>query len=89
MEVMSQRVPAVSTRLSGIPELVVHDRTGLLASPDDPASLAHELRRLLGSPALRARLAQAAVAHVDAEFSQEVNLRRLLDCFGSVPATEG
>ena len=79
----------VSTRLSGIPELVAHDRTGLLASPDDPASLAHELRRLLGSPALRARLAQAAVAHVDAEFSQEVNLRRLLDCFGSVPVTEG
>ena len=88
MEAMSQRVPVVSTRLSGIPELVVHDRTGLLASPDDPASLAHELRRLLGSPALRTRLAQAAVAHVDAEFSQEVNLRRLLECFGSVPATE-
>jgi len=81
MEAMSQRVPVVSTRLSGIPELVVHDSTGLLASPADPASLAHELRRLLDSPALRSRLAEAAVLHVEAEFGQEVNLDRLLGYF--------
>lgn len=77
MEAMSQRVPVMSTRLSGIPELVVHDRTGLLASPADPASLAHELRRLLDRPALRSRLAEAAVLHVEAEFGRDVNLDRL------------
>lgn len=81
MEAMSQRVPVVSTRLSGIPELVVHDSTGLLASPADPVSLAHELRRLLDSPDLRSRLANAAVLHVQAEFGQEVNLDRLLGYF--------
>ena len=81
MEAMSQRVPVVSTRLSGIPELVVHDSTGLLASPADPASLAHELRRLFDSPGLRSRLADAAVRHVQAEFGQELNLDRLLGYF--------
>ena len=81
MEAMSQRVPVVSTRLSGIPELVVHDSTGLLASPADPASLAHELHRLLDSPALRSRLAEAAALHVEAEFGQEVNLDRLQGYF--------
>ena len=81
MEAMSQRVPVVSTRLSGIPELVVHDSTGLLALPADPASLAHELRRLLDDPALRARLSEAAVLHVETEFGQEVNLDRLLGYF--------
>lgn len=81
MEAMSQLVPAVSTRLSGIPELVVHETTGLLADADDPASLASALRRLLHSPELRARLAQNGLVHVKGEFGQEVNLRRLLACF--------
>ena len=82
MEAMSQRVPVVSTRLSGIPELVIHDQTGLLAAPADPASLAGQLRRLLDDPALKARLADAAVRHVQAEFGQETNLDRLLPYFG-------
>jgi glycosyltransferase involved in cell wall biosynthesis len=85
MEAMSQRVPVVSTRLSGIPELVVHDETGLLATPADPQSLAAQLRRLLDSPQLRASLAAAAARHVQAEFDQEVNLDRLLGYFESLP----
>jgi len=81
MEAMSQHVPVVSTRLSGIPELVMHEHTGLLATPADPASLAHELQRLLESPELRSRLAAAGAEHVQAEFGQAVNLDRLLQYF--------
>jgi colanic acid/amylovoran biosynthesis glycosyltransferase len=78
MEAMSQRVPVLSTRLSGIPELVVHEHTGLLAQPADPASLAAELRRLLGDAALCDRLTEAALHHVQTEFGSEENLDRLL-----------
>jgi glycosyltransferase involved in cell wall biosynthesis len=81
MEAMSQRVPVVSTRLSGIPELVIHERTGLLADPADPASLAAQLHRMLDSPMLRQRLSDAAVAHVQAEFGLDVNLDRLMRYF--------
>ncbi|MBA3597200.1 MAG: glycosyltransferase [Methylibium sp.] len=86
MEAMSQCVPVLSTRLSGIPELVVHERTGLLASPADPASLAEQLQRLLDEPLLRERLATAAQAHVEAEFGQAVNIDRLMTHCGLVPA---
>jgi len=78
MEAMSQRVPVVSTRLSGIPELVVHERTGLLAGPADAESMALALARLLDDPALRATLADAAARHVQSEFSQDINVERLL-----------
>ena len=78
METMSQRVPVVSTRLSGIPELVIHEQTGLLAEPADPASLAAQLGRMLDSPALRQQLSDAAVTHVQAEFGLDVNLDRLM-----------
>jgi glycosyltransferase involved in cell wall biosynthesis len=64
MEAMAAGVPVISTRLSGIPELVEHGTTGLLAEPGDEASLAECLARLVGDPALGARLAAAGREHV-------------------------
>lgn len=78
MEAMSQRVPVVSTRLSGIPELVMDGTTGLLVPPADPAALAAALRRMIEDSEMRARLNDAAVQHVEVEFGQQVNIDRLL-----------
>ena len=82
MEAMSQCVPVVSTRLSGIPELVMHESTGLLANPGDFKGLAGQIDRLLDSPELRRTLARRAQDHVREEFGQDVNLARLLLHFG-------
>jgi glycosyltransferase involved in cell wall biosynthesis len=79
MEAMSQSVPVISTRLSGIPELVVDGTTGLLAEQGDPIDLAARIDLLLASSELRARLAAAAVTHVEHEFGQQTNLDRLKD----------
>jgi len=79
MEAMSQCVPVLTTRLSGIPELVLNEQTGLLVSPGDPAALAAALARMLNAPTLRASLAKSALVHVEAEFGQSVNIDRLLD----------
>ncbi len=81
MEAMSQSVPVISTRLSGIPELILHDRTGLLAEPDDVQDLAMQIDKLLDSPELRERLSRKAAEHVKLEFGQNVNLERLLGYF--------
>jgi glycosyltransferase involved in cell wall biosynthesis len=86
MEAMSQRVPVISTRLSGIPELVVDGVTGLLAEPGDPASLAACIDRMLASADLRNATAARACAHVEAEFGQPVNLDRLTGYFQPVMA---
>lgn len=82
MEAMSQSVPVISTRLSGIPELVVDGRTGLLAAPGDHADLADRIGRLLEAPELRRQLAENALEHVHSEFSQQVNLDRLMTHLG-------
>lgn len=82
MEAMAQHVPVVSTRLSGIPELVIHDQTGLLAQPADPHDLAKQIDCMLEAPPLRQRLTQQAAAHVEREFSRNVNLMRLIKAFG-------
>ncbi len=81
MEAMSQYIPVVSTRLSGIPELVRHNETGLLATPGDLQSLSVEIARLLNSPDLMQHLARNAQSFVTQEFSQSVNINRLLAHF--------
>jgi colanic acid/amylovoran biosynthesis glycosyltransferase len=81
MEAMSQYIPVVATRLSGIPELVIHEQTGLLALPDNPGDLMLQIKRLLDSPQLRERLSKQGACHVKEEFGQDVNLDRLVTCF--------
>ncbi len=77
MEAMALGVPVVSTRLSGIPELVVDGESGLLAEPGDAEDLARAMTRLLSSPELRDTLVQEGRRRIESEFSQQRNLDRL------------
>lgn len=87
MEAMSQSVPVVSTNLSGIPELVVDEQTGLLAQPGDVADLARQIGRLIESNSLADTLAANGREHVVHEFGQSTNIDRLLKCFGFADGT--
>ena len=68
VEAMASRLPVVSTRVSGIPELVEHEVNGVLVEPRDSGALADALQRLLGDPQERARLAAAARRGVEDGF---------------------
>jgi glycosyltransferase involved in cell wall biosynthesis len=62
IEAMALGRPAVVTRVGGTPEVVADGAQGLLVPPRDPDALAGGLLRLLGDPALRARMGEAARA---------------------------
>jgi glycosyltransferase involved in cell wall biosynthesis len=64
LEAMTQRLPVVATPAGCANALVQHEQTGVIVPPRDAASLADALARLLGEPALRARLADAAFRRV-------------------------
>jgi colanic acid/amylovoran biosynthesis glycosyltransferase len=83
MEAMSSGVPCVSTPVNGIPELIVHDCTGLLATPGDVDSLTQQLTRLIQQPELRQSLAHAAHGKVLADFDLIRNVARLSQCFSN------
>ncbi len=59
MEALARRRPVVASRVSGIPELVVHGHSGLLVPPGDSAALAEALRQTAQAPAEAARTASA------------------------------
>lgn len=57
-EPMACGTPVIATRVGGIPEIVRHERTGLLVTPGDIDGLEKAIRRIHGSPELRKRLIQ-------------------------------
>jgi len=81
VEAMAAGLPVVSTRVSGIPELIVDGENGLLVPPDRPHLLADALWRIGKDPALAGRLAAAGRATVAKRFDGDVTARRMADLF--------
>jgi glycosyltransferase involved in cell wall biosynthesis len=86
VEAQSQGLPCISTELSGIPELIEHGVTGILVPPADREALAGALIRLIGDPALRARLGAAGEARIRSAFDAETAVEALARRFGIEPA---
>ncbi|MEM1398421.1 MAG: glycosyltransferase family 4 protein, partial [Pseudomonadota bacterium] len=81
IEALACQRPAISTAISGIPELIETGRTGLLVEPGSPEQLAEAITQIHGDPAKAFEMAAAGRAKVEAEFSLPVNTRRQLDLF--------
>jgi glycosyltransferase involved in cell wall biosynthesis len=81
VEACSQALACVSTNISGIPELLVHEENGLLVPPDEPKALATALARLIRDPALRVRLGAEAEKAVRSRFDHRESIRELTALF--------
>ncbi|MBK9715633.1 MAG: glycosyltransferase [Kouleothrix sp.] len=77
MEPLACEVPVVSTRISGIPELVQDGETGLLVPPEDPVALADALERLARDPELGRRMGRAGRIKVLREFDLAATTSKL------------
>lgn len=72
-EAMSAGAAIVASDTAPVREAITHGDTGLLVDFFDGAALVEQVCRLMDDPALRARLGQAARAHVTARY----DLRRI------------
>ena len=79
LEAMASARPVVSTRLAGIPELVVDGQTGMLTPPGDSTALAHALEQLLRHPELRLRFGDAGRARIEQHFQIEQTVAPLIE----------
>ncbi len=70
LDAFASGVPVVATRAGGIPEMVVHEKTGLLAPIGNAVELSDCLTRLISDDALRAAIIASAKQKVK-EFSKE------------------
>jgi glycosyltransferase involved in cell wall biosynthesis len=59
LEALAWEKPTIGTAVGGIPEVLEHERTGLLVPPEDPEALAAAILHLYGSSELQRRLGAA------------------------------
>lgn len=81
VEALALGTPAVATAITGVPELIEHERTGLLVPPADPAALATALARYADDEALRHRVAHAGRQWVERHFDRGRCTADLIACW--------
>lgn len=67
-------IPIVSSLIGGIPEVVIHGKTGLLSPTCDPQGYAANIARLIENPKLREEMGENAHNRVMEYFSYEKEL---------------
>ncbi len=79
LEAAAAKIPIVATRVGGVPEFIVHEKSGLLVEPRDPNMLAAAIGRLTHDDHLRTEvviqahqklLAEYDVRHMVEQFSR-------------------
>jgi glycosyltransferase involved in cell wall biosynthesis len=83
MEAMACEVATVSTRVSGIPELIEDGESGLLVPEKNAPALADALQRLIEVKELRLRLGKNGRQKVIREFDVDTNAGQLAKLFDS------
>ena len=83
LEAMLAGKAIIASGVSGIPEAIQDGVEGLLCAPGDVASLAGALGRLLPDPALRSRLAQAALGRARRDFTVAAMVDAYEACYRS------
>ena len=80
MEAMASGLPCVSTRLAGVPEMVIDGSTGLLTEERDPDAFAHALATLLADQEMCRQMGMAGHERASRMFAKESTSGDLLNC---------
>lgn len=81
MEAMAAEVPVISSRITGIPELIEHGHNGLLVTPGDLDDLEAALLRVIHEPDAAAEMAKAGRERVCSSHDLFKNTRQLHELF--------
>ena len=69
LEAMLLGIPVVATAVGGVPDILAHGESGLLAAPGQTLALAEEMKKLARSAPLRKRVGADGKRHVEQCFS--------------------
>jgi glycosyltransferase involved in cell wall biosynthesis len=71
--------PVIGARSGGITDIIRHDRSGLLVTPNDEQDLASAMERVLGDFQLAARLAEGGYQSAQKNYSPQAVLKKYLE----------
>ncbi len=74
----------IATEVDGTPEVVIHEKTGLLVPPANPVALAAAIERLLDDPALASRLASQGRKFVQQNFALQRQIEQTVALYAEL-----
>ena len=77
------KVPVIATNVGGIPELVIHQETGILVPPEDPEKLMIAINNLLDNEESRRNFTNNAFEFINKNFSWDVLLEKYTNLYES------
>jgi colanic acid/amylovoran biosynthesis glycosyltransferase len=83
VEAMAMKIPVISTRVAGIPELIKSGENGILVEEKNPEALCEAILTLLKDRKLRSRLAGNGYTEVRERFDRRKNIEELVSLFQS------
>ena len=86
VEAFACGLPVIASRIGALADIVTDGETGLLFEPGNPQDLADKLVWAQAHPEQMAAMGRNARAQYEAEFSAEVNYRRLVEIYDGVLA---
>ncbi len=86
-QAMAMKIPVIATAVGGLPEVVIHQQTGLLIPPGDIEALYSALLRVHQHPAEAKQMAERGYAHVHANFTFEQMVDRTEDVYRDLLAS--
>lgn len=88
IEAAAMGVPAIASRVDGVPEVVCDGKTGLLVPVGNSAAIAESIIRLLSDNSLREAMSAAARPWVEAHYSREVMVEGMLAVYQKLLAAK-
>ena len=86
---MGAGLPAIATRVAGIPEVIQDGVSGLLVPPGDQEQLGAALSRVIGNSELRIALGEAARAFVRPRFGIDGYVAAVTDLYDELLIAKG
>lgn len=87
MEALACELPVVATKITGIPELVIHEKTGILVEPGNIKDMTDALQAIYLAPLQAEEMGRRGRAWVLNEFDLEKNIKKLVLYFNKQDLT--
>jgi glycosyltransferase involved in cell wall biosynthesis len=89
LQAMASGVPVVATRVGGVPEVVIHEKTGLLVEAGDHEALAKGVIRILNEHGFASQIAENAKELVQKDHSLDHMIDKIEDLYNTLLKQKG
>lgn len=86
LEAMHAGVPVVATRVGGIPDMIVNEKSGYLVPPKEPYAIASAIEHIINNPETIAPLVKNAGERLLQRYSSEIMAKKYMDIYKTLEA---